>query len=138
MEEVQAVPVVNTNKPSVSQSKKEMTVIKEQEPDRFSKMTPGGVALAGGLAITSGTGAYKFAKTKIGKVISSVENEIKSFRGELSKPFKGFSNNLKVYGKYGLALLIGATVAMFTFKDSDKDGKLDIIEAINKLIKPAD
>ncbi len=114
----------------------EAPVVKEQEPDTFSKKAIAGMALAGGAAITTGTGVYHGCKAGVNKVINGIEKEISAFFSEQGKLFKGIPDKVKINLKYGTALLAGIAAGLLVFKDSDKDGKLDIIEAVQKFINP--
>lgn len=114
--------------------------LKEQAPDTFEKSkTPlGGYVVAGVTAAGAGKAAYGITKNNVGKVIASFEKEAQGLAKETGKAFKGISNNVKAYGKYGLAIAAGITTACLVFKDSDKDGKIDLLEAAGKFLCPAD
>ena len=137
MEEIQTIPVVRENNIPIKQRQGERFLIK-QEPDTYSQTTLSGLAIAGGTAIAGGAAAYKTSKGVINKFITSIENELVQFMKEKNKLFKGFPNALKVNMKYIGALLTGVAAAALVFKDSDKDGKLDLLEGVQKLIKPGE
>jgi len=141
MNEVNGLPmVINNQEPAVKEPAQ--MVVLEDKPDTFTKSnkTVTGVLLAGGVATSAGVAAYQRTKAFAGKVIDKIEKEFGSYLKELHKGTKDItftiSNKIKVNTKYGAALLAGIGAALIVFKDSDKDGKLDILEAIQKYTQP--
>lgn len=141
MNEVNGLPIVINNQ-ELSVKEPAQMVVPENKPDTFTKSnkTATGVLLAGGVATSTGVAAYQGTKAFTGKIIDKVEKEIGSYLKELHKGTKDItfklSNKIKVNTKYGAALVAGIAAALIAFKDSDKDGKLDILEAIQKYAQP--
>ena len=121
-------------------------VLKEQEPDTVEIKTkpkkvinPVGVATAGAAAVGGAKVAYEGLKRVVANGLNWVETETKNFlvdKGKDIKDFKGISQNLKTNLKYGIAGVGALLTAALVFKDSDKDGKLDILEAFSKFKDP--
>ncbi len=121
------------------QSGKNRLVVIEQKPDRFEpKITVTGAAAATVGAVGTGTGVYKISKSCIGKAMDWVEKEYNSLLAEKGKQLSEIPKNIKVNCKYIGAAAAGIGAAALFFKDSDKDGKLDIIEAAQKFITPGE
>lgn len=136
-----ATPITLTknNETEKSNNPKIIAIKVDSEPDSFTpevKVTAQGYAAAGVAALGAGKGIYQLAKFGIEKFVGGVEKEIGSFMKELGKEFKGLPNGFKTSAKYGGAIAAAAGVAAFVFKDSDKDGKLDILEAAQKFVTP--
>ncbi len=116
-------------------------VVVEQKDDCYtpSKISLGGYAVAGVAAAAAGTSVYGRAKAALGKGIQAVEKEAGNYLKELLGTechFKGFPNAIKVNAKYGGALATGVAATALIFKDSDKDGKFDLLEAAQKFVAP--
>ena len=71
-------------------------------------------------------------KAKNSNLLKKIK-ETKNFGTE----FK-FSETSKTVAKSGAALLLAVAAGLFIFKDSDKDGKNDTLEAIGKFFKPGE
>lgn len=127
------------NETGKSNNPKIIAIKVDSEPDSFTpevKISAQGYAAAGAGALCAGKGIYTLAKLGIEKLIGGAEKEIGSFMQELGKEFKGIPNGIKTSAKYGGAFVAAAGVAALVFKDSDKDGKLDILEAAQKFVTP--
>ena len=120
-----------------SHDKNEPKVSLEQKPDTFERKTPTEMLIAGGTAVVAGKGAYEGAKTISQKGINWIENELKSFMSEAGKTFNGIPNSIKVAGKFAAAAAAGIGAITLALKDTDKDGKSDILEGLAKFVKPS-
>jgi len=131
MPEISTLPAVGQNceLANVPKGKKPPIIVIEQQPDTFETKTSAvgyGAAAVG--AVISGKGVYPTAKKLIEKGINCLEKEKNAFLSEFAKTPK------KAVAKYGLAALISIGAGAFVFKDSDKDGKLDLFEAAQKFV----
>lgn len=139
MNEVGIAPVSVNNQEITLPKEQPNFIVLDEVPDSFehkTKITTGGVLLAGAGSISVGSGSYKFAKKGLDKFLTGAEKEISSFCQEIGKTFNGIPANVKASLKYGGAILAAVGSALLFFKDSDKDGKLDIIESLQKFISP--
>jgi len=134
MTEISTMPAVKENSGVIKGqqvSKKAPMIIIEQNPDTFETKTSAvGLGAATVAAVVAGKETYPQAKKLIDKGLSCLEKEKTAFIAEFNKTPK------KAIAKYGLAALASIGVGAFVFKDSDKDGKLDILEALQKIVNP--
>jgi hypothetical protein len=143
MSEVNLMPMCRepNDVPMPLKGKPQFLIIK-QEQDEFSpsnkKITASGCAIAGVAALGVGKTVYEGAKNGIGKLINWFEKENNARLSELGKDLQEIPKNLKVNGKYLGAILAGISTALLVFKDSDKDGKLDILEAAQQYVNPTE
>lgn len=117
---------------------------KELPPDscelstKKSKYNAANVALAGVASLLTGKVAFETVKSKSESVIKWFEKNVAEFMKDAgkNKVFNGFSSKSKAIVKFASAALASIAAFTMTFKDSDKDGQLDITESIQKFLLP--
>lgn len=133
------ITITKTSAAEKHNSPKIIAIDLESEPDSYTpkaKISAQGYAAAGIGAIGIGHTIYQASKLGLEKFINGAEKEIGTYMKELGKNFTGIPTKIKVNAKYGAALAAAVGVTAMVFKDSDKDGKLDILEAAQKFLTP--
>lgn len=92
--------------------------------------------------IVAGTSGVAICAPQIGKISKKasefVVNGIKQVAEDFGKSIENIPKALPASVKYATLILGGLSAFLIATKDSDNDGKLDILEGVGKLIKPAD
>ena len=135
----------------------------DKAPEKEKKHSIVDVAIAGSAAVGVGKGVFSCIMKYGENVINGAEKGITNFLNQMgasakeAKVSKGvigkikesintaraggefkFSQSSKTLAKYGAAWLGALAVGVMVFKDSDNDGKSDVIEAICKFFKPGE
>ncbi len=125
------------------QGPKAVILTQESDTDTYNYNSKPKTNVQGYMAAGIGTmgvagTAYKFSKGLIQKGVNQIEKEVGSYFAEIGKNFKGIPNALKVNAKYFGAIAAAIASGLLFFKDSDKDGQLDIFEACKRFANPDD
>ncbi len=135
----ETLPAIRNKQELTVLPKRSKAVVISQSTDTFNpkpKITVQGYAAAGLGAAGFAGSVYKLSKGVIEKGTNWIEKEITNYFREMGKNYKGLPNGLKVNSKYFGAGIAAIAAGLLFFKDSDKDGQLDILEAGNKFANP--
>ncbi len=122
----------------------------EMEPDSYEFSTKGEAEEAapkedklGTLAKKAVAGSLAVSATapQIGKVSTKISNWFTQGLAQMADDFgrtaQALPKAVPASIKYGAMLIGSVTTFLLATKDSDKDGKLDILESVGKLFNPA-
>ncbi len=157
------IPTTEHQRINLAYSKEKNTETKpikiEKETDTFEKekkkMTPSGILIASGSAMAACPKTFNFGKKKVMNLLDKTDDFIKTFLNDLSnteaiktvkesetaddiantvtKTYKGIPPKAKIIAGYIGGLSAAIATFCLIFKDSDKNGHLDLIEGIKEI-----
>lgn len=157
------IPITEHKRINLAYSKEKNTETKpvkiEKRTDSFEKekkkMTPTGILIASGSAMAACPKTFNFGKKKVMNFLDKTDDFIKTFFNDMNntgvietvkesgtadditnavtKTFKGIPPKAKIIAGYIGGLTAAIATFCLIFKDSDKNGHLDLIEGIKEI-----